>query len=493
MTHQRAEPEARFLARVIPERGRVVGFVYSAGAAARTSIATAAIASAIGLRREHTLLVATESGEGTLDGLIGGDEGPGLAAALAGEARLTEIAQRGARRPYLFLPAGRSAPRPEELIVDPRFRSFAERVRRRSGTLLLHLPETALPLASELLDGYVSLGTWAGLAPSSLEEYGRVLLTHGTDDSAEAADAFPERAEPTDAFQGQAEPTDTFEGRADPGASGGAKAPTGSSQPDGRWRRHRSVSRAPLFRSAMGGLLVLLLVAGWWVLSRESIAGPRDTAGSTENRGATRPSPEPVASGTAESATVGAREESRRAGAEDARRRASLATLAGQAPELPYSVLIASYARASDAEKRVSELRRREDAIIFIAPTPVRGRIYHRVFAGALAEPTAARALMDALVASGRKEAASPWDVRPARMAFRLGLFGTPSEAEAAERQARIDGVPAYILPAAAGQDTAYQLYAGAYESAAAARAMEALLEAAGQSAELLPRRGLVR
>lgn len=506
---ERGEREARFLARAIPEEGRVVGLVYPGSGAARSATAAAGIASAVGLRREHTLLAGTESGPGTLDETIGGGDGPGLALALAGEARLTDVALRGERRPYVYLPAGAAAPPPASLVADAELRRFAERARARGGTLLLHLPEEALPEAAGLLDGYVSLGTLSVPAPRGVEEYGRVLFPEEDAAGAEASGAEPRWRVPSPAGAG-AGPADrasrTPAGEAEDSPAGGAAEPpsAASAEPSAggpgragsRWRRHRARAGAPVVRSVIGALIVVALGVGWWILSRESIAGafgPPGSGGGPEAGPVVEEGPgrTPGGGGAGAEGEAGAPG----AGADlAAGRDGRLAAAAEAAPELPYSVLIASYARASDAEARVNELRERRSTLFFVSPTPVRGRLYHRVFAGARGDADAARGLMEELVRSGRKEASSAWDVRPARFAFRLGVYGSRSDARAAVREAVAAGIPSYLLPGAAVEgDTAFLVYAGAYESEVAARAMATMLERAGRPGELVTRRGLLR
>ncbi|MGH7541216.1 MAG: SPOR domain-containing protein, partial [Gemmatimonadota bacterium] len=168
------------------------------------------------------------------------------------------------------------------------------------------------------------------------------------------------------------------------------------------------------------------------------------------------------------------------------------------APELPYSVLIASYAARADANERLARLSGEAGGIFFVAPTPVRGAVYHRVFAGAFPSRTRASEHMQALVERGWKDEASAWHLRPARLAFRLGVFPSRAEAEGRAPRAARDGISTYILsvplPAAANggtrPDSLFVVYAGAYESESAANPMAALLAEAGQEAELEARRG---
>lgn len=495
---ERAEREARFVARAIPDSGRVVGLVYGGSGAARSAEAAASIASAVGLRREHTLLTAAQTGPGSLDERIGGADGPGLWDALAGRARLTEAALRSERRSYSYIPAGATCPGPKELLSAPGLRRFAERAREQGGTLLIHLPEKALAGAADLLDGFVRLGVLAVAVPDGLAEYGRVVFPEEEAASVEEEPepeprAAPEEPGPEPPAGAAPEVSDASAERAAPELQAGT-VPELSAAPEagperagsGRWRRHRTPGRLPMVRSAIGALIVLALGIGWWLLSRESLADPFGRPGpveSPEARPVEGPEARPMAGSEASSEALGGEEPSEGA--------AALASRIEEAPELPYSVLIASYARASDAEQRVRDLAGFRSTLFYVSPTPVRGRLYHRVFAGALGDAEGARELMEDLVESGRKEASSAWDVRPVRLAFRLGVYGSRAEAERAVAEAVAAGVPAYVLPAGGRGDTAYQAFAGAYESESAARALEPLLERAGLATELVDRRGV--
>lgn len=456
------------LARVIPPEARVVALAYPSGGAENTAGAAAGIAAAVGLRREHTLLVATETGSSSLDGTLGGGDSAGLSGALGGRARLAEVAVREESRPYTYLPAGGEPPPPTAFLVSGKFRRFAEQVRERGGTLLIHMPEGALAReeVAELLDGYVSLGRLSAPPPSGVPEYGRVPLAR------EGSPPSPGRAEGTPREEGARPAEEARPGKKEAGRRG---------RSEGRWRRHRLRARPLVARVALSALLIVVLVGGWWFLARESLTfRPGDAAplGAAADRRAEGGVGEAV-----EGEEAGARTEEPAGGV--------LLAAAEAAPELPYSVLIASYARAADAHERVAQLERWRGTIFYVAPTPVRGSVYHRVFAGARSDGESARGLMEELVRGGRKEASSAWDVRPARLAFRLGIFPEREAARSAVREAAVEGIPAYILAAAAaGPDSAFQVYAGGYESEPAARALAAILERAGRETALVARRG---
>jgi cell division septation protein DedD len=231
---------------------------------------------------------------------------------------------------------------------------------------------------------------------------------------------------------------------------------------------------------AIGVVSVAVLFVGWWWLA----SGLRGTSETGADSTMSAP------------ASLGPMADSGEAGAEAAPSipPAEAAAAAEGTPPLPYSVLIASYAARSDAEDRLGRLLQSEGGMYFVVPTVVRGALYHRVFAGAEPDVATARALMTELVASGRKDDASAWHLRPARLAYLLGVFGSRTEAEGRMQEAVTAGIPAYILSTAVeeglGIDSVFQLYAGAYESPVAARAMIALLESAGEDPPLVDRRG---
>ena len=440
--------EASFLARVVPDEARVVGLVYPEGELSRASAVAASIASTLGLHRKHTLLAATESGSGSLDELLGGANSRGLFAAFTGQARLSEIARREERGSYLYLPAGRRAPPPAELLSSAEFRRFAERVRSQGGTLLLHIPETALrgPGVASLLDGYVSLGKLTG-ASSTAVEYGRVNLPEPA--------PLPSKGIP-DAPESGPKPT--------------------------RWGRHRVRSTPPAARLVIGGLFIVILMVGWWILAGRTI----NMVTAPNSADSFEPAEVTPAATDLDSAMAGSSEGGKFPNA--------LLAAAQSASELPYSVLIASYAGAGDAEQVAAELSRGQGTLFFVAPTPVGAVLYFRVFAGALSTQARSQALMDELVRGGHKDTGAEWDMRPVRLAYRLGIFARREDAQAAVRGAAAVGIPAYFLEArGTSSNSAFVLYAGAYESEDEARALGILLERAGRGAELVIRRGETR
>jgi cell division septation protein DedD len=157
--------------------------------------------------------------------------------------------------------------------------------------------------------------------------------------------------------------------------------------------------------------------------------------------------------------------------------------------DLPYSVLVASHVSYEDAAAERDRLIE-SGSLAFIAPTPVRGRLYFRVFAGALEDRVQASDLMRRLVEEGDKRRERDWDMRPVRLAFALQDFSTEEDADGERQRLHEAGLPAYVLAVGDTAGAVYRLYSGAFESEGAAGPMDTLLSAAGQNAMLVTRRG---
>lgn len=290
---------------------------------------------------------------------------------------------------------------------------------------------------------------------------------------------------------------------AEEGPAAAAEPPHGPGQPaaaddgDGSgWRRHRRSAGFPVGKLLLGAAVVAALAGGWWYLAQRAAVEPA---------GAGEPAPEagaPPAGAAGPAGADGTEEDGvdggaapTDAGAETAGGGASVdaAALAAveASPELPYSVLVASYVSWSAARERLDRWSAEEGApVLLAAPTPIDGRVYWRVFAGAVADQEAGRALNREVVDRGWKGEATPWEVRPASLAFRLGVARAGAEARARVSRLRDRGVPAYALPAAAAGDTVWAVWAGAYESREAAAELGRSLRDAGIRAELVTRRG---
>ena len=157
--------------------------------------------------------------------------------------------------------------------------------------------------------------------------------------------------------------------------------------------------------------------------------------------------------------------------------------------DLPYSVLVASHVSYEDAAAERDRLIE-SGSLAFVAPTPVRGRLYFRVFAGALEDRVQASDLMRRLVEEGDKRRERDWDMRPVRLAFALQDFSTEEEADDERQRLHEAGLPAYVLAVGDTTGAVYRLYSGAFESEGAAGPTDTLLSAAGQNAMLVTRRG---
>ncbi|UCF19827.1 MAG: SPOR domain-containing protein, partial [Gemmatimonadota bacterium] len=161
---------------------------------------------------------------------------------------------------------------------------------------------------------------------------------------------------------------------------------------------------------------------------------------------------------------------------------------------LPYSVLIASFSSYEDALERQRRWASRAGVPTYVAPTPIRGVIYYRVFAGLLPERRQAEELMTQLYRAGIKDTVRNWDIRPTGLTLSFGVYPSVREAESVQQTLLERGVPTYIVPAGDGEGL-YHVYGGGYEAAEDARPIQDLFERSGLAdvnAELVERVGLV-
>lgn len=438
------DPDARILGILLPDPPR--------GASADAVETTVALAAAAAEIRGRTLLANFVGAGEALDRRMGVTGARGLVHVLRGEAELTGTAVRPEGERFLYLPRGAPSAADDaapgrDLLDDRRFRSLAERVRRAEGTLLLCLTPRALAGdgadddagGAAVFDGIIRIGDVAVPAGSRPAELAHLSLP-------------------------SVEPGATVSG---PGIS----AETEAARSRGSWHSHRRTRRLPMLRIGGGAALILVLFAGWWFLADGLLPGTADAG---------------VGASGSEAVLA-------RGGPDGDVSREIWAARAERAPELPFSVLIASYGSFESARERLDDWPAAGLAVPLLAPTPVRGAVYHRLFAGARDDRQAAEELMRRLVEAGEKDRASEWDVRPVPLAFRLGIHPDREEAAAALRSLREERIPAYLLPVAAGADTAWQVYAGAYDSSAAAEVFAEELRRAGLEAELVTRRGVAR
>lgn len=445
---ERDERDARFFAWDVPGDAHIVALVHEAGDAERSATVADAIATSVARRREHTLLLSAEPGPSPLDELLGATSSEGLPAALEGRARLTDVAIQRVDRPFVYLPGGGDATAMRALLQNDVLANFIDRVRERGGTLFIVLSDETLLLEGlgSLLDGYVALGEVSLPDPDGLTQFGRVRFENGERrDEAPAESPAPVEVTP----------------------------PPVDEPPQAAVTAARD--RKPAFRFgrialAAGG--VIGAVALWWWIG-DGQAGRTEAGIDPVPASATRaPAVEPSAPTQPPFDAGGA-----------------LAAFDG-APELAYSVQVASFPVRADAEDRVAELRASGAGFFFIAPTPVRGVVYHRIFASALEGRDEAAALMQALVAAGRKAEATVWDLRPTRLAFDLGVYSSRDEANDRVRQLAGLEIPAYALWAPFDGGDAWRVYGGAYTVDRESGPMAEMLAAAGEPVELAARRG---
>jgi cell division septation protein DedD len=383
-------------------------------------------ATEIGEQRGRTLLVGLSDAGRALDERLRTEQAAGLAEVLAGEAKLTDVAHRASDRGFLYLPVGKTT----DLPAPSRLRPLLQRVRAADGTLLLVVPpgRAGLPLA--WFDAEIQLGSEEAVGD-------------------------------------------------------GEAAPSGSDLAD-RWRRHRLKQHLPRGRTAIAAGALIALLGGWWILAHLVTAwSPDATSGALDAQIVDERDVDQPAAGV----PVEADPPSEAVEVPEPQLQPDPVADAEAAPELRYSVLIASYGRLSDATRHL-ESAADPSILLFIAPTQVRGRLYYRLFGGALSSRASAAALMERLVESGVKDGASDWDVRPAALGFRLSAHSDAESARTEQRELAAKGVLAYLIPLVAEPDTVYQVYAGAYERPAATTVMRTLLADAGLDAELIPRRG---
>lgn len=466
------EDGARRLVRRWPSETTAVALVAPPDAGEAVFEAAAALADASA--GERRTLLANLSPERGLDEHLGVPEGKGLLQ-LGGEGlSLRDIARRPPGRRFVYLPRGPTrdlSPADHPALLRLMARTEA-RIRERGGRLLLYVREDAGwagPLA-DLPGGAVLLGEAAAPdAGGALPVLGRFPAGEGTD-----GEGLPQGG------AGRVAVPDAVPGPG-PGPGGDAAdgdAPRGGT---GGWSRHRRSSGLPTRRVVVGGLVVAVLAAGWWWLARSALPEDRH-----RTEGAAARETGDAAAGSTEAGSTGGR-----AAAGEGRAPArELPEVAAAAPELPYSVLIASYAQWEQARGRLRRWREPGGDVYFVAPTRVRGRLYWRLFAGALPDRASAEELMGRLVEEGRKDRVRDWDVRPVGLAFRVAVEGDRDAAASRAEEMSGRGLPAYVLPAATDRDTVWQVYSGGFESPGAAAELERMLDESEIEAELVPRRG---
>lgn len=470
-----------------------------------------ALAAAIEIARklaEQGKVVLVDAGAGgtTLaEKLRVGHEG-GIADVLLRGASFSATARRPVTEKFFFLPLGVSAAQPEVLFQHPRWLKIAERLTDADARLLTCV-SAADWVASGPISGFESCiilngsGHDVGL-PAGARRIAEFLAPPKIREAATAGQQEEPAGDGPDEVKTGA-PELQGEGRVEPGgessdaaalvdspamAAISERAPVvlGVSEPEdasrssvfrdslGRWRgRARLAELGPLGRRITAAAVVVaavVTVAVLWAVLKSG--GAPDEAAVFQAVAETTAVPAPVTPSPANEDRAGGRP---------------------RGVGLPYSVAIASYSSFEDALARQKRLARNE-LPVYVAPTPVRGVVYYRVFAGLLAERSEAEALMAQLVREGIKDTVRAWDVRQAQFAFSFGTFNSAREAGEKLEELTQLGIHAYRVPAGtgtAGSAVAYHVYAGGYETREAAAPLREQIETAGLSAELVERVGL--
>lgn len=432
-----------------PERARVIGVIPDPSDPAWTGRALLKLIRAAAERRRPAFLLDLAPEASNLTARFGAAGSDGFAEVVADETTLAGIAHRRPEIKAAYLPCGVKTPG-EELADSGPLATLADRVRDEEGVLLVVLDRRAARRASEAgwPDGWLVVG------------------------DAESATG------------GEPLPGDLPQlGHVEPGESEGLGP--------GRWRRHRESPSFPTLK-VVGGLLLMAVLAGaWWWYANRVTDGTVGGAG-TEAAGATGTTAAETAAGADDRSGVDTSgDDGPDPGGEAAAGEGSPegVAVAGEGRTLGFSVLIASYGSAEGARERVRQLSNQVDGLYFVAPTPVQGTVWHRVYAGSLPDRERARTLMERLVEAGAKGEARAWDIRPVSWSFRLAEdFEDRGAAASRAEQLRERGVPAYVIPAADGGS--HRVYSGAFESRRAAEALGAQLREAGLDAELVRRTG---
>ncbi len=504
----------------LPDAARRVVLVSGSSGSGLGGSAAVEVAEMVARHRPRTLFVNTVAGAAGPDGSLEVEDRPGLGDVLVGRRRVSEVALTPQGRSFIFVPAGRSQPGMGDFCRLPAFRHMVAAA-GRGGTLLLHIEENDLPRlfaraeeGSGLeFDGIVVLGKIA-VPPDVQAQVGflarveREAVAHPPSSETVARPAGSagfSRPSGTPVIVGGAR--GGLSGRLDrlvadvrqrAGAGGAEDSTASGRKPRGHFRRLiEDVRKRGLPRGVWGvaivwivAVLVVWLVwqglSGWpafeddFVPPVESPMTDRSPAGSGGDEVAEAGEGSPAADGGATPPVIDAP-------VEDLRTSPDPGVAAGVV--LPYSVLVASYVTYEDAAARRDELKE-QGGLVFVAPTPIRGRLYYRVFAGAVEDRVQADDLMARLVEQGSKERERDWDMRPVRLAFALQDLSSEEEAEAEVERLHGSGVPAYVLAVGDTTGAVYRLYSGAFESEAAAAPADSLISATGQEATLVTRRG---
>ena len=502
----------------LPGDARIVALVFQGSEAERSATVVDAIATSVARRRGRTLVLNSESGPSPLDELAGAPEradSGGMAAFLAGQSGLARVAVRRADCPYVYLPAGQVPEGIVGLLESPALGRFVSRVKEGGGTLFVVTSEHGRPSPDllGLLDGYIAVGS-VPPADRDLRCYGLVPFESsaapGPTPVEDAAAPQPEPAPPPEpeppSESAEPAPGPALQPALEPGPDAAPAPAASAASARARGRRSRAALAAALAIAA-------LAVGNWWAYRNGWLDSAISRVGSMIASGEEAPAAAatPPEGGPAEAGSVaedGPAAGDRPAAAEadtptdppDVAEPASIPQVPDEAAvaaafesaaERPYSVLLGSFTSPVDAAERVAEFRALHGGTLyFMAPTTIRGGRYQRILAGAVASETEASALMDELVAAGAAEEANAWLLRPVRFAYDLGVFTDRPLMEARIAELASLGVPVYGLQTTLDGTPVFRVYGGAYEDAEAAAPMSDVLEAAGEGATLIVRRG---
>lgn len=485
----------------LPGEARIVALVFRRSDAERSATAVDAIATSIARRRGRTLVLNSESGPSPLDELAGASEradSGGMAGFLGGQSGLAGIAVRRADCPYVYLPAGQVPEGVAGLLESAALERFVSRVKDEGGTLFIAMSDRGRPSPGllGLLDGYIAVGQ-PPPEDHGMQCYGQVPF-ESSEDPAPRPEPAPE-------------PTDEPEADAAPADSQPAPEPAPEPAPGTARGRRR---RRPLVAALV---IAALAVGNWWAYRNgwfdRAISRVGSLVAAREEAPATASTPAaPAEDGSAADVAGMSAEPSEDISSDDTPSgdtpsedipsddvpssdilpdEASVAAAFESATARPYSVLLGSFTDPAEAAERVADIRALHGEVLyFTAPTTIREVRYQRILAGAVASEAEASALMDELVAAGVAEDASPWLLRPVRFAYDFGVFADRPEMEARIAELAALGIPAYSLEATLDGTPVFRVYGGAYESEEAAAPMRDVLEAAGETATLIARRG---
>jgi hypothetical protein len=163
---------------------------------------------------------------------------------------------------------------------------------------------------------------------------------------------------------------------------------------------------------------------------------------------------------------------------------------------LPYAVFVKAFPQFEPARDLVARVGPRyPEARFYITPEETGGRLYYKVFSGALADSADAIALRERLVQGGvvtADDVGTEDDlilVRP--MALELGDLPTQRAAQARADSLARRAIPAYAVAVPFSDGTErYKVYGGAFADSASAAPMMKMVQQAGLPARLVARTG---